>query len=244
MVSQDVINGKGKQRRIGDILSSVNQGSCQEVCKGKSGGSLPRRFLHSDAVDVLHPMSDLCQQPWSIQATGPLPGDQQPLLDHRFFVLHPLELLRRVSPQTEGGEGRFHRGGAGAQMHPVRFRELIEPEHPLRVSVQNMGSLLEPLRPAPLLVCGLVSFRILLRGPLGNTAAAGDSRTAAAVPGHGPTDRDRAGTQGQTSGLAVPAAVTRGASTAFRRVDLLRPSSSSSSAPSNLWIQALILIPS
>ena len=57
--------------------------SCQEVCKKKSGGSLPGTFLDSYSVDVLRSVMHLLQQLRGGQSPEPLLGDQQQLPEDR-----------------------------------------------------------------------------------------------------------------------------------------------------------------
>ena len=86
------------------------------MCKQRSGGNLQGSFLGSHSVDVLHLVMNLLEQ---------LRG-----------VLHPLEPLRRVGPQPEGGEGRLDRV-ARPQVASVGLRELGEGEHPVPVPVYS-----------------------------------------------------------------------------------------------------------
>lgn len=118
--------------------------SCQEVCKEKSGGSLPGSFLDSHSVDVCGAVVHLLHQLRGVQSPEPLLRDHQHLPDDRCVVAHLLEPFRRVGLQPEGGEGRFDRV-ARAQVRPVRLGELVEGEHPLPVQVEDRPGFLQSL---------------------------------------------------------------------------------------------------
>lgn len=117
--------------------------------KKKSGGSLPDSCRDSYAVDVLCAVVDLLQQFRGVQASEPLLGHQQHLPDDGRGVLHILEPFRRIRPEPEGGEWRLDQV-VRPQVDPVCFGKLVKGEHPVPVSVQDLGDRLESALSDPL----------------------------------------------------------------------------------------------
>src|SRR3990172_9147926 len=105
--------------------------SCQEVCKKRSGGSLPGSYRDLHSVDVLCAVVDLLQQLWGVQSPEPLLGDQQHLPDDRGRVLHSLEPFRCIRPQPEGGEGRL-----------VQADDSGDPHRPITLAYDGLDRLL------------------------------------------------------------------------------------------------------